>query len=251
MGVALLAASAAMQVHAQADEIQVYDAQVAPPGVLNLTWHNNFTPSGQETAATPGLLIPHHSLNGVPEWGYGVTPWFEAGLYLPLYTVTGDGRVLLDGFKLRALFVKPHAAERRFFYGVNFEFSVNRRHWDPDRYTSEIRPILGWHIGRLDLIFNPILDNSYKGFAELDFAPATRLAWNLSGSWALAAEEYADFGPLRHFYARDQQSHQLFAVLNYEAAPLSIEAGIGFGLTGAADHRVLKLILARDLNRRP
>ena len=156
--------------------------------------------------------------------------------------------MLLDGFKLRALFVKPHAAESGFFYGVNFEFSFNRRHWDPDRYTSEIRPIVGWHIGHLDLIFNPILDNSYKGFANLDFAPATRLAWNLPGRWALAAEEYADLGPLRHFYPRDQQSHQLFAVLTYEGAPLSIEAGIGFGLTSATDHRVLKLILARDLN---
>ncbi|TLY59221.1 MAG: hypothetical protein E6K52_11905, partial [Gammaproteobacteria bacterium] len=101
---ALLAACVAMQARAQTDEIQVYDAQIAAPGVFNLTWHDNFTPSGQQTAATPGLLMPHHTLNGVPEWGYGVTRWFEAGLYLPLYSVTADGRVLLDGFKLRALF---------------------------------------------------------------------------------------------------------------------------------------------------
>src|SRR5256884_2331088 len=46
--------------------------------------------------------------------------------------------------------------------------------------SSEIRPIIGWHLGRLDLIFNPILDNSYDGFPGLDFAPATRIAFNFS-----------------------------------------------------------------------
>jgi hypothetical protein len=31
---------------AQTDEIQVYDAAIAPTGGFNLTLHNNFTPSG-------------------------------------------------------------------------------------------------------------------------------------------------------------------------------------------------------------
>ena len=41
-------------------------------------------------------VVPNRSLNGVPEWAYGVTPWFEAGLYLPLYTVTNNGAVLVQ-----------------------------------------------------------------------------------------------------------------------------------------------------------
>src|SRR2546429_7900703 len=81
--------------------------------------------------------------------------------------------------------------------------------------SSEIRPIIGWHLGRLDLIFNPILDNSYDGFPGLDFAPPTRIAFNFSKAWAFAAEEYDDFGPLRHFYASAQQAHQLFGVVDY------------------------------------
>lgn len=56
-----------------------------------------------------------------------------------------------------------------------------------------MRPIIGWHLGCYDLIVNPILDNSYKGFSRLD-APATRLAYNINKTWALAAEEYDDFG---------------------------------------------------------
>jgi hypothetical protein len=233
---------------AQTDEIQVYDGSLAPPGVFNLTLHDNYTPSGRTTPDFPGGIVPNHSLNGVPEWAYGVTDWFEAGLYLPLYSISSNLGPMLNGFKLRALFVSPDADERAFFYGINFEFSYNARHWDSDRYTSEIRPIVGWHIGSLDLVFNPILDNSYKGVSRLDFAPATRIAWNLSKTWAVAAEEYDDFGPLRGFYSASAQSHQLFAVADWKGDTLDVEGGIGFGLTPAADDLVLKLILSKDLN---
>src|SRR5689334_8411789 len=71
---------------AQTDEIQVYDASIADVGKFNLTWHNNFTPSGIKTPAFPGGVTPDRSWNGVTEWAYGVTPWFEQGLYLPLYS---------------------------------------------------------------------------------------------------------------------------------------------------------------------
>jgi hypothetical protein len=234
--------------HAQTDEIQVYDARIATPGVFNLTWHTNYTPSGRTAPDFPNGIAPNHTLNGVPEWAYGVTDWFEAGLYLPLYSFPGNGGLTFNGFKLRALFVEPNAASQHFFYGVNFEFSDNTAHWNQNRYTQEIRPIIGWHLGQLDVIVNPILDNSYKGLLQLDFAPASRVAYNINQIWAVAAEEYDDFGPLRGFYAPKQQQHQLFGVLDYNGKPWTIEGGIGVGLTSATDHVVLKLILSRDLN---
>ncbi len=233
---------------AQTDEIQVYDAEIAAPGVFNLTWHNNYTPSGRHTAQIPEGVIPDHSLSGVPEWAYGVTDWFEAGLYMPLYSVTDTGALLLNGFKVRTLFVEPHAAGRTFIYGINFEYSYNAAHWDAHPYTLEIRPIIGWHLGPLDLIVNPILDSAYDGVGKLDFAPALRLAWNWSHSLAIAAEEYSDFGPLQHFRSHDAQSHTLFSVLDYRGGRMSVEAGVGFGLAEGADHRIIKLILSRDLN---
>lgn len=235
-------------IHAQTDEIQVYDAEIAAPGVLNLTVHDNFTPDGRTRPDFPGGIIPEHTLNGVAEWAYGVKDWFEAGLYLPLYSIGGNGAVTFNGFKVRALFVQPDAANQRFFYGVNFEFSWNSARWDQTRHTQEIRPIVGWHLGALDIIVNPILDNAYQGFSGLDFAPATRLAYHLGRTWTVAAEEYADFGPLRGFHSVPQQQHQLFGVIDYSGKPWSIEGGVGFGLTSASDHLVLKLILSRDLN---
>lgn len=244
----LMLGAIARPARAQTDEIQVYDASIAPAGVVSLTWHDNFTPDGARTPDHPGGVIPNHALNGVTEWAYGVSDWMEAGLYFPLYSITDGDRVLFDGFKVRALFVKPDAVHSRFFYGVNFEFSYNTHHWNADRYTQEIRPIIGWHLGPVDVIFNPILDNSWKGFSNLTFAPAARLAWNASSHWAVAAEEYSDFGPLRGFLGHEQQSHQFFAVLDYTGSRLQVEAGVGCGLTPASDHRVIKLILMRDLN---
>src|SRR6202035_1129384 len=115
---------------AQTDEIQVYDAVIAEPGIFNLTWHNNFIADGLKTPAFPGGLIPDKSHNGVTEWAYGVTDWFEAGLYLPLYSISKGRGATINGGKLRLLFAKPHADDRMFFYAVNFEFSYNAKHWD-------------------------------------------------------------------------------------------------------------------------
>ncbi len=245
VGLTLLAPRRAL---AQTDEIQVYNAQIAAPGVFNLTVHDNYTPSGIKTPAFPGAIVSNGSINGVPEWAYGVAPWMEAGLYLPLYSLPRSGGVQIDGFKLRTLFVEPDAAKHTFFYGVNFEFSFNSEHWDESRYTQEIRPIIGWRFGKVDLIVNPILDNSWKGFAKLDFAPETRLDYNFSDIWSIAAEEYDDFGALSRFHSASQQTHELFAVIDYNGKPLNIEGGVGFGLTPATDHLTLKLILSKDLN---
>lgn len=249
VGLCLLLASALPTLAlAQTDEIQVYDGSLAAPGVFNLTLHNSYTPNGAKTPAFPGAIVSNGSLNGVPEWAYGVTPWFEAGLYLPLYSVPQHGGPQLDGFKLRALFAEPDAGNRNFFYGVNFEFSFNSKHWDTQTYTSEIRPIIGWRMGKWDLIINPILDNNWTGISHLDFAPSSRLAYNISDKWAVAAEEYADLGEVRGFLPTRDQSHQLFGVIDYSGKPFDLEAGIGFGLTPASDKVTLKLILSRDLN---
>ncbi len=233
---------------AQTDEIQVYDGTITGPGKLNLTLHTNLTPRGLKTPAFPGALVSDKSLNGVPEWAYGVTGWFEAGLYLPLYSISRNRGGTLDGFKLRALFVVPRADERTFFYGVNFEFSVNARHWDARRVTSEVRPIIGLHLHRVDIMVNPILDTAYDGFKNLDFAPAARVAYNFTPNWAAAVEEYADFGPLHRLYSGGEQAHQLYGVLDHGSRLLNVEFGVGFGLTGASDKLTLKLILSRDFD---
>jgi hypothetical protein len=237
----------ALRAQAQTDEIQVYDAEIAAPGAFNLTWHDNYTPAGHTQPAFAGGIVPNHALNGVPEWAYGVADWFEAGAYLPIYTRTADGALLFDGVKLRALFVAPDAHQRTFFYGLNFELSYNTPHWDPSRYSGEMRPIVGWHLGRWDLIVNPILDTDFNGLGKLDFAPAVRAAFRVNGVVQLALEEYADCGPLQHLRPGGQQTQTLFAVLDYGSGGNGIEFGIGRGLTAASDATVIKLMVMHDL----
>lgn len=232
--------------HAQTDEIEVYTGEINEPGQFSVTLHDNYTPIGRKTPDFPGAIVPDHALNGVPEYAYGVADWLELGAYLPLYSVTRDGRFLINGGKLRVLFAEPHAAQRSLFYAVNFEFGYNARHWASTRYDAEIRPIIGGRIGPVDLVFNPIVDVPFTGIGSLEFAPAERIAYNFSPVWAAALEHYADFGAFARFDAVDRQEQALFAVIDYSGDPTSIELGAGHGFTAASDALVLKLIITRN-----
>jgi len=233
------------------DEIQVYDASIAEKGIFNLTLHDNFTPDGLKEPAYPGAIIGDKSFNGVPEFAYGITDWWEQGLYFPVYSVSKVRGATFDGMKLRELFVRPHAGDHKFFYGVNLEFSYNATYWEDKRFTSEVRPIIGLHLKPWDIIVNPIFDTNYTGINKLEFVPAERLAYNFNEKWAGAIEEYADYGPLNAFFTAGEAAHNVWAVVDHSGKGLSVEAGIGFGVTGSSDRVVLKLMLMRDLNSMP
>jgi hypothetical protein len=242
--VPLLLSLALAAAGAQSDEIQVYTGELAPTGAASLTIHANYTPRGRTAAEIPGGVVPDGSINGAFEWAYGVSSWFEAGTYVPVYSITRSGHLLLDGAKLRALFAVPHAESRRFFYGVNFELSFNSKAWDESRHSGEIRPIVGARAGQWDFIANPILDTEFDGLSRLDFAPSARIAYNATPAFAVAIEDYADFGALRHLEIGEQREHNVFGVVDIAGAQLDFEAGVGFGLTTASDKLVLKTIVA-------
>src|SRR5258708_33247338 len=105
LAVILLSLGYASIAGAQTDEIQVYDAEIAAPGVFNLTWHHNYISSGSSTPSFPGAIVPDKSLNGLTEWAYRVDRWLEAGLYFPLYSMTAGNKVLYNGFRPRTLYI--------------------------------------------------------------------------------------------------------------------------------------------------
>jgi hypothetical protein len=246
--VALAALLAAAAASAQTDEIQVYTGEIAEPGELGLALHANYVVSGKTRPRFPEGIVPEGAVNGVLELALGVAPWAEAGLYLPVFTLTRDGEVLFDGAKLRALFVTPRAEERRLSFGVNFELSSNASHWDPSRFTSEARFILAGRFGALEVMLNPILETGFDGFGAIVLAPATRVGYRLSERWTVAIEHHADLGTLRGLDpASSQNEHALFAVVDHDNALADVELGIGFGLTPATDAITLKLILMPEL----
>jgi len=227
------------QVH---DEIQVYNAEIASVGQWTYEQHLNYAGVGQAQPEFPGGFTSNHSLQGTPEFAYGITDWWEGGFYLP-FAVTGSGDFLSDGAKIRSLFVVPDAAKRDFFYGVNFELGYEMPQFAPTPWALEIRPIIGVRNKEWEFIVNPIVDVSFGTGGEADFAPAARLARNLGDDRFIGLEYYSDYGRIGSFLPLQQQSQQLFAVADFKVKEVDVELGAGYGFTPGSDRLVLKAII--------
>src|SRR6266581_9733307 len=226
-----------------ADEIQVYNAEINRPGQFSLQLHGNYVPRGRTVAEYPGGMVPDGALNGTPEFALGVTDFWEVGAYLP-YAVTRGGDYEPGGAKLRTLLASPHAHDRRFFYGVNFELGYQPRFFEETHWNSEIRPIIGWRRKPFEFIVNPILDVVLSGPRHtVDFAPAARFACLLSPAWAVGLEHYADFGPIDNFTRSSLRLQELFLVADYSGPMLDVDFGVGRGLTSGSDDWTVKFIL--------
>jgi hypothetical protein len=214
---------------AATDEIQVYNAGIAAPGQLTIQQHLNYVSLGIKQAPFQGGLISNNSINGTPEFAYGMTDWWELGLYLPF--AIKDQQFLSDSFKLRTLFVVPHADQQNLFYGVNFEFSNTTPRFSQARFGLEIRPIIGIRNTDYEFIVNPIVDVGFGKYGEADFAPALRVARNLGHDLFVGLDKLPD------------QQHTLFAVTDFKAGVFDIDFGLGYGLTPGSDRWVVKTII--------
>jgi hypothetical protein len=223
------------------DEIQVYNAGIAAVGQFTIQQHLNYIPLGLKDPPFPGGLVSNHSLNGTPEFAYGVTDWWEVGLYLPF--AIQDQKFYSDAFKLRTLFVSPNADKRDFFYGINLEFSNTTPKFSQTRFALEVRPIIGVRNADWEFIVNPIVDAGFGKLGELDFAPAARLARRLGPDTFLGLEYYADFGEIGNFAKLADQQHTLFVVTDFKLGVLDVDFGVGYGLTQSSDRWVIKTIL--------
>jgi len=241
---AAIAAGAAQPARAT-DEIQVYNAGIAAPGQFTIQQHLNYVPLGVKDPPFPGGLISNNSINGTPEFAYGVTDWWEVGLYLPF--AIKDQQFLSDAFKLRTLFVSPNAEQRNFFYGVNFEFSNTMPRFSQSRFGMEIRPIIGVRNADWEFIVNPIVDVSFGKYGEADFTPAARVARKLAPDTFVGLEYYADFGEIGNFARLEDQQHTLFAVTDFKLGVFDVNFGVGYGLTPASDRWVVKSIVGYAL----
>ena len=192
--------------HAVNDEIQVYNAEIAKVGQWTIQFHNNYAINGRKEPDFEGGIIPNHALNGTPELAYGITEWWEIGFYAP-YAVDQNGQVLSNAGKIRQLFVTPNAAQRSFFYGVNFELSYATPRFSETRWNLEIRPIIGFRKGDYEFIINPIVDVGFGENGGATLAPAARLARKFGENLSLGVEYYTGLGPIQDivpFPARTQ-----------------------------------------------
>ncbi len=224
------------------DEIQVYNANIAAPGQFTITQHLNYIGIGQKDPPFPGGFASDRSINGTPEFAYGVTDWWEVGLYLPF--AIKNQQLLSDSFKLRTLFVAPNADQRNFFYGVNFEFSHEMPKFAQTRFGLEIRPIIGVRNANWEFIVNPIVDIGFGRYGEANFTPAARVARKLNSDLFVGLEYYSDLGEIGNFRKPADQQHTLFAVTDFKLGVFGVNFGVGYGLTPASDRFVVKTIVA-------
>lgn len=225
------------------DEIQVYTDDLAAPGEAGMELHINTTPVGRSTPDYPGEVVPQHGLRVTPELSVGLTPHWDAGMYLP-FLRSGDGTTYFAGPRVRLKWIPltPGEGNPGCFAGINWELSFVERKFEEARRTAEIRPILGYRNAAWLLSFNPIVDvdlaGSQKGIAM--FAPAFKVARSVSERASVGVEYYAELGRLSDFAAPDQQSHTLFLVVDTH----NVNFGIGRGLNGASDRWTVKAILS-------
>ena len=242
--VVLLAAST---VSARAvDEIQVYNAEIAKVGQWTFQLHSNYAFIGRKEPDFPGGLIPNHALQGTGEWAWGITDWWEMGFYTP-YAVDQELTPYSNAAKIRQLFVIPNAAEREFFYGVNFEFSYAMPQFSETRWNMEIRPIVGWRKGDYEFIINPIVDLGFGQNGGAEFVPAARFARKLGENLAVGVEYYTDLGPLQSWLPFNEQQHNVYAVVDFKIGRFDVNAGVGYGLTPGTDRLMYKMIIGTDL----
>ena len=224
------------------DEIQVYNGEIAEVGQFTIQQHFNYAFSGRKEPDFPGGLVPNHALNATPEFAWGITNWFELGLYIP-WAIDGEGRFLSNAAKIRTLFVTPDADKKNFFYGLNFEYDYTTPPFSQTRWAMEIRPIIGWRNPQWEFIVNPIFDLGFGRFGDIDFVPAARLARKIGEDLSVAVEYYSDLGRPGAFPSFEQQQHQVFAVVDFKVGVIDVDFGIGYGLTEGSDRWMAKTIL--------
>jgi hypothetical protein len=229
---------------AASDEIQVYLEDVNAPGEVGLDVHVNYVLSGRTTPEWPGELPPDHVLQVTPEFSLGATRSLELGLYLP--TAAGPGGALYgNGVKVRLKYIPPRGRGARFFWGANVELGRVARRVSEESWTLELRPILGYRSGRFLAAINPILGLPIRhdtlGNGELE--PALKLAYDVGHGLTLGLEHYAALGSFDSLLPHAQQEQVVYAVADYERHGVSLNLGVGRGLTSASGRWVVKAIL--------
>ena len=142
-------------------------------------------------------------------------------------------------------FVPRRGPDARFFWGANLELGCVARRVSEERWTLELRPIVGYRSGRMLIAFNPILGLPIRhdtlGNGELE--PALKLGYDVRNGLALGLEYYAAVGSPDGLLPAAQQEHALYAVADYERHRFSLNLGVGRGLTSATDRWVVKAIV--------
>ena len=237
---------AAPAVAALQDEIQVYTDDINKPGKVGLELHVNTTPRGRTTPDYPGEITPEHGVRFTPEFSYGLSDNWEAGLYVPaLRTPNGEYDAAGAKLRLKWLPIRGEEAQGGWFAGANLELSRLAKKYSESRWSTELRIMLGYRDSDWLVGLNPVFGwDLSDGLADgkPDVAFGLKVARGIGGGIALGGEYYAELGKLADHLPANQQDHRFYLAADVDRKPWVFNFGVGRGLTSAADRWTIKLI---------
>jgi hypothetical protein len=246
----LLAAGAARA--ELSDEIQVYTDDINAPGEFGLEVHVNTTPSGRSTPDYPGEVTPWHGLRITPEFSWGLTKTWEAGLYIPS-NIDASGNWEIAGAKLRMKWLPIRGDDNTGgpFLGANVELARQQQKFSESRTTSELRIMMGYRSEEWLFAMNPVfgwnLSDEPKSGTP-DFSLDFKVSKKVSDTVALGLEYYSDMGTVSHILPLAEQTNTLYAAADLDFKTWSLNFGVGRGLTDAADKWTVKAIFGFAFN---
>lgn len=237
-----------LNVLAAPEEIQVYLDDMNEPGESGVEIHTNYVMKGTKTPGYDGELPTHHVLQVTPEFSYGLTKNWEAGLYLPM-AASPNGSLYGNGLKLRMKYIASQEEGARFFWGVNTELGYASRRIAEGHWNAEVRPIIGYRNGPWLLDINPILNLALSPNVsnEPQFEPALKIGREIGNGYQIGIEHYSEFGPIHHPFPAGERSQFLYGVVDINRGPIDINLGIGRGFDAATDKWIAKMIVELPL----
>jgi hypothetical protein len=235
---------------ALSDEIQVYTDDINAPHEFGLEMHVNTTPEGRKTPDYPGEAVPHHGLRVTPEFSYGITKTWEAGLYVPT-NLDSSGEFDVAGAKVRLKWLPIRGEENAagetigWFLGANGELSRLQQKFSQSRTSAELRIMSGYHGEDWLVAFNPVFGWNLSdglGSATPDLGIALKVARNVNEHVALGLEYYSELGTTKHINSLSEQDNTLYAAVDIATKAVNINFGVGRGLTSEADNWTVKAI---------
>jgi hypothetical protein len=227
------------------DEIQVYTEEMNDPGEFGLELHVNYVIEGAKTSSYEGESPSHHMLQTTPEFSYGISKNWEAGMYVPV-AYEENGNLYGNGLRLRMKYMTTPAAGSSVFMGLNTEIGYSNKRVSESEWGMELRPIIGIRTENWLLSFNPILnmDLSPDFSHQAQFEPALKVSRKVVEGLHAGLEYYGEYGYTNDILPASQRVNYLYAAMDIEQKDFDINFGIGWGDSNAPDKLIAKAIIA-------
>ena len=227
------------------DEIQVYTDEMNEPGEYGVELHVNYVLDGAKVPSYEGESPSHHMLQTTPEFSYGISKNWEAGMYVPVAREENDN-LYGNGLRLRMKYIATPGDGSSMFWGLNTEVGYSNLRVAESEWGMELRPIIGYRSDNWLLSFNPILNmNLSDSFNhQPQFEPALKVARKVAEGVQAGLEYYGEYGYANNLLPVSERVNYLYAAMDIEKHDFDINFGIGRGDSNASDNWIAKAIIA-------